>query len=272
MIRRTIQATQAATFCVLLPHPTKLGMPTPTGTGFFVSPDGWFVTAAHVVTENNEPDGPPRKDMAQCWLEKEPSVSQLRELRAAAMCESVSLHYLNPGSDFALLKVDFQANANKDWLRGRTNFPFIQVSIRDLEEGEPVYSFGYPLPEAWAKQLPQMTIGGSAICPRVTAAIVSSALEHTKMVMSTDGPRMYVLDRALNYGNSGGPIVAVETGNVHAFCSRFQEMYVPQPHLKDSSGQPLEIFMPSLYGIVSSMANAPIVAKLREVGVDVLET
>jgi serine protease Do len=264
MIRKTVKATQEATFCILLPHPRYHGMPTPTGTGFFVSPDGWLISAAHVVTETGRSDGPPRKDITNCWLEKEPRISSGCP---GAMCQFVSLEYLDARTDFALLKVDFNANANKDWLAGRTTFPYIQVSTRELEEGEPVYSFGYPLSEASAQQMSGMTIGSVALSPRVTAAIVSSTLDETKMVMTGADPKIYVLDRALNYGNSGGPIVAADTGSVHAFCSRFQPMFVPQPHLKDNKGQPLVMMTPSLYGIVSSLANPSIVAKLTAVGV-----
>jgi S1-C subfamily serine protease len=53
-ITRTLANSQAATFCIELPNSLQHGMPTPTGTGFFVSPDGYFVTAAHVITENNQ--------------------------------------------------------------------------------------------------------------------------------------------------------------------------------------------------------------------------
>jgi hypothetical protein len=71
MIRRTLTATQLATFSIDLPNANANGMPTPMGTGFFVSPDGWLITAAHVVTKNNRPDGPPRDDVENAWLMKE---------------------------------------------------------------------------------------------------------------------------------------------------------------------------------------------------------
>ena len=57
VIRRTLKATQLARFSVDLPRKALRGMPTPTGTGFLISPDGWFVTAAYVVTENGRSDG-----------------------------------------------------------------------------------------------------------------------------------------------------------------------------------------------------------------------
>ena len=64
MIRKSIHNTKLATYSIDLPN--DKGTPAPTGTGFFVSADGWFVTAAHVVTGQ---DGKPRHDdVAKGWL------------------------------------------------------------------------------------------------------------------------------------------------------------------------------------------------------------
>lgn len=264
MIRQTLPATQAATFCVLLPNTQQQGMPTPAGTGFFVSPDGWFVTAAHVITENQKSDGPVRQDLAQSWLMKE---TRIPGGMPGAMCQSVSLGHVIARLDFALLKVDFAANANKAWLVGKTEFPFLGVSRRDLDEGESVYSFGYPLSDAFAQSQGSVTIGTTSLCPRVTSAIVSSTFEATRMLITQGDPKVYVLDKALNYGNSGGPIVSSQTGRVHALCSRFQPVYVPQPHLRDPKGNALPVFIPSLYGVVSSLGNPEIQSLLQQLHV-----
>lgn len=219
MFRKTLASTQAATYSIDLPDSNQFGMPTPRGTGFFVSPDGWFVTAAHVITENARSDGPVRQDIDQAWLMKEAVPGQL----CSGMCQSVKFEFIDPLLDFALLKVDFQANSNKVLLSTRTGFPFVEVSARTLEEGEPVYSFGYPLSQS--KILVHnsaVTAGHSALCPRTTSAVVAAIMDSSQMVSAANGPTVYVLDKALNYGNSGGPIVAAETGKVHAFCSRFQ--------------------------------------------------
>ncbi len=251
MIRKSLSEVKNATFSILLPDLNQKGLPTPSGTGFFVSPDGWFITAAHVVTENGKSDGPVRNDISAGWLMKEPAYAG----DAGAMCQNLSFELVDPRLDFALLKIDFDKNSDKAWLAELEDFPFIEVSSRELEEGEPIYSFGYPLSGSFVVGDEDILIGGTSLSPRVTSAIISSKLEKTRMVMSSGDPKIYILDKALNYGNSGGPIVSTETGKVHAFCSRFQPVFIPQQHLLDSKGDPLAIFTPSLYGIVTSLSN-----------------
>lgn len=266
MIRQTLEATQLATFCIELPSTEHKGMSAPIGTGFFISPDGWFVTAAHVVTQDNQSEGPIRQDINKAWLKKE---TRLDHELLGALCQGVSFGHIFSQLDFALLKVDFGANSNKAWLKGKTEFPYINVASSGLQEGEAVYSFGYPLSSAFAQSLQHITIATTSLCPRVTSAIVSSTLEKTAMVMSGADPQVYVLDKPLNYGNSGGPIVAVETGHVHALCSRFQPMWMTQPHLKEAEGDPPSICIPSLYGVVSSLRNPQIIELLNSLGVPV---
>jgi len=264
MIRRTLTATQLATFSIDLPNAAATGMPVPTGTGFFVSGDGWFVTAAHVVTKDNRPDAPPRDDIDKAWLMKEFRPGQPE----ARMCQYPRLDLVEPDFDFALLKLDFARNADKEHLKGKSEFPHLIVSTRQLEEGEPVYAFGYPLSTfGLFPSNPNIVMGHVSHCPRTTSAIVAATMDVTRMVSTSNDPQVYVLDKALNYGNSGGPIVAVDTGNVHALCSRFQPMRVRQPNLRDKNGKELQVEIPSLYGVVSSLGNGRILAALQQRGV-----
>ena len=107
------------------------------------------------------------------------------------------------------------------------------------------------------------------MCPRVTSAVVSSTIDTRRGTTTEFEEQVYVLDKALNYGNSGGPIVATETGNIHAVCIGFQPVYIPQSHL--SSGEHPEedvaVVIPSLYGVVLSLANPSILEALRSRGV-----
>jgi serine protease Do len=262
MIRKTVAATQAATFSIELPNPSHAGMPTPSGTGFFISPDGWFVTAGHVVSEKGEP----RTDIEAGWLRKEMRIPRAGGPFTPPMgCQWPTLEHFDDRLDIALLKVDLERNKAKEWLKGRSEFPFLMVSTRLLEEGEPVYAFGYPLSEARSFGNDGLTVGITQLSPRVTSAIVASHQEASGPVVTASDPPVYVLDKALNYGNSGGPIVAVETGRAHAVCTRFQPMLVPQPRITNE--QPGHVMIPSLYGIVSSLGAPEFVELLRGRGV-----
>uniref|UniRef100_A9A7L7 Chymotrypsin serine protease, family S1 n=1 Tax=Methanococcus maripaludis (strain C6 / ATCC BAA-1332) TaxID=444158 RepID=A9A7L7_METM6 len=260
MIKNTLSKVMAATFCIELPNEKAKGMPTPVGTGFFISPDGWFVTAAHVIMDKK---GFPRKDLDKTFLIKEQNSDDPKKT-----CQYVSPGPIFPRSDIALLKVDFEKNSVKEWLDKKTEFPFIKVSTGRLEMGDEVYSFGYPLSSYGIIKSGQL--GYTKLSPRVTSAIISSNFD-TNIVKGAGSPKNYVLDKALNYGNSGGPIVSTETGHAHAICSRFQPLVVPQQHIKDNNGNPLPIMIPSLYGVVSSFDNKDIIGYLMSLDIPIEE-
>lgn len=259
MIRQTLATTKAATFCLLLPSPfpRHRGMPIPTGTGFFVSPDGWFVTAAHVLLDKA---GRVRTDVDQAWLNKE-----LRPDEPVALAQWPKLDYVDHEADIALLRIDLERNRGAhQLLEGREGFPYVSVSSRSLVEGEPVYSFGYPLSTYTVSAADGMALAETRHSPRTTSAIVSSTVEFGGGWVGAGEPAVYVLDKALNYGNSGGPVIAAETGNVHAVCTRFQPVSVPQPHIAAASGEPLIVRIPSLYGVVSSLSHPRVLAAFDE--------
>lgn len=140
-----------------------------------------------------------------------------------------------------------------------------------MEDGEPAYAFGYPLGEVAIGGDSTHFIGEQSLCPRVTSTIISSSVDRTSIAMSNSDPKLYVLDKALNYGNSGGPIVASETGHVHAVCSRFQAVDILQPNWANSTSSREEAFVsvPSLYGIASRLDNPELLAIYYGLGIPV---
>jgi len=234
MIRKTLQRTKRSTFIVNIPNKNLDGFPTPTGTGFFISPRGYFITAKHVcdVAEDvseihlNQPIGRETSRYVAGSLEL---VEQWKEF------------------DIALLKADFESNPAKETFTGK-QFPYLDIDFKEQKEGTPVYSYGFPLPDFEVQDGGEVKVGIHYICPRTTSAIISSLHEVIGPVASHGPPTHYVIDKALNYGNSGGPIVVTETGKVISVCVRFQPVHVQQ-------NPNVSIMVPSLYGITSSLWN-----------------
>jgi S1-C subfamily serine protease len=147
----------------------------------------------------------------------------------------------------------------------------LTISDRVLDDAEPVYTFGYPLGSAEASQTLQgILVGHVAHGPRVTSAIVASKIEATQMLTAHgQPPTVYALDKALNYGNSGGPIVATDTGKVYGVCVRFQPVAIPQEHLTEPGRQLVHVRIPSLYGLASNLTRSDLAPELLKRGLTI---
>ena len=174
-----------------LPSDLNKGLPTPAGTGFFVSSDGWFATAAHVVMHGEGESAKVRDNVNQAWLMKESRPGQ----KPGDMCQYVELKHVDSKNDFALIKVDFAKNSNKAWLQGKTQFPYILTLVLRFGGGRARLSTGYPLSMAKSFEMPGATVGIVEHSPRVTSAIVSSTFWKSRMVMSTADTKVSCLTR-----------------------------------------------------------------------------
>ncbi len=263
MIRLSLPRTKAATFCInFLPDDESL--PWPAGTGFFVSPDGVFITAAHVVTEDGTPTGKVRDNLGTAHFNREAAHEP-----GGASVHSPSLIELMPSHDIAILRVPFEKHTPAFPGPG---FQHLHVSRRQLEDAEPVYAYGYPLSETvLLHQDEHQQIAAQKLSPRTTSMIVASQWYYVPNTVQSTEPERYALDKALNYGNSGGPILAQSTGHVHGWCSRFQPVEIPQTHLAGPAGEPIRIFMPSLYGIVGSFHSPEVIEALERLNVPLVD-
>lgn len=243
MITNTLSNTKKATFAVLVPHPdTRMkGFPTPMGTGFFVSKDGYFLTARHVLMHKLEDGSSSLYDPPKILFTKPETIP-------SSQVSDISIQKEWPNYDLILLKADFSKNKSKDAFQGKDGFDFIAVDFNVIPEGTQVYSFGYPLPKIDVRGSQQFMVGFHYFCPRVTSAIISSHHDVIGPVFGLGFPRYYVIDKALNYGNSGGPIIVQETGKAISVCVRFQPTRIPQ-------NKNVQVVIPSLYGISSSLKN-----------------
>jgi S1-C subfamily serine protease len=242
LIRNSIEKTKKSTFLVRVPSliPEHRGFPFPNGTGFFISGSGYFITANHVLESVSSGE---KLMMDQPELE-----GRGYQLKHIDIVERW------PHFDIALLKVDFGKNSNNPLLGGRTEFYYLDIDFENCLDGTPVYSYGFPLPEVNLSEIKikqgtaTVTFGFEFLCPRVTSAIVSSNYAAIGPITGPALPKWYVIDKALNYGNSGGPIILMETGKVIAVCARFQPVSIRQ-------AANIRVTVPSLYSIASSLAN-----------------
>lgn len=252
MITKTLEQTKRATFSVLIPHPNPdyKDFPTPNGTGFFFDSRGYFITARHVV-QKMDPQGKPILDTAGI-----PELFDIAKLRLSqpgiefTEVDGLSLVSDFPQFDLVILKADFNKNKAKKSFQNKLSFEHIDIEFGIVPEGEKVYAFGYPLAEHEVKQNPAqqgVMVGTHTYFPRTTSLIVSSHHDKVGFSIISGFPKYYVIDKALNYGNSGGPIVVEETGKAVSVCTRFQPVVIRQ-----AQGQ---VQIPSLYGITVSLKN-----------------
>jgi len=239
LIRNTIARTKNSTFLIRVPSnvPEHKGFPSPAGTGFFISKDGYFVTANHVL-EGVKSGHDLKLSHPELELTK----------KGSTILEYIEIVQTWPQFDIVLLKVDFEKNRGNPLLVNLTGFNHLDIDFGDCLDGTPVYSYGFPLPEVDMKVTQTVSFAVEFLCPRVTSAIISSHHDTIGPIRSAALLKWYVIDKALNYGNSGGPIILTETGKAIAVCARFQPVSIPQT-------KNAHITVPSLYSIASSLAN-----------------
>ncbi len=242
MIPKTLARTKNATYAVLIPNPKPeyREFPTPYGTGFFVSEDGYFITARHVLTY--EQDATEKFfDPAKLRLTKPDIFPPPQIVGLTLVKEWVKF-------DLALLKADFAKVKDTNTFKGKNGFGFLEIEFEVPPEGIEVYSFGYPLPKIDVQVNGPLIIGVHYYCPRTTSAVISSHYDVIGPIFVGGFPKCYVIDKALNYGNSGGPLILQENGKVVSVCARFQPVNIGQ-------GAGVSVTIPSLYGITSSLKN-----------------
>ena len=236
MIRNTIEKTKKSTLLVRVPspRPEHRGFPFPNGTGFFISANGYFITANHVLESVN--------NGGKLMLDQPELAGGGNQLK------HIDIVKRWPQFDIVLLEVDFAKNSSNPLLTNKTGFDYLDIDFEDCLDGTPVYSYGFPLPDVKIAGGKGLLVGIEFLCPRVTSAIISSHYDAIGPIRSKALPKWYIIDKALNYGNSGGPIICSETGRVIAVCARFQPVSIPQT-------QNVRVSVPSLYSIGSSLRN-----------------
>jgi serine protease Do len=247
----TIKRLKKSTCEVQVPHPNPQfkKMPMSNGTGFFVSPMGHFITARHVLLKMDE-SGKPITEAGKNVLHNASDLilTKSDEIPTGPFINKVALLKEWERYDLVLLKADFSDVKNQEWFKGKEEFDYLEISFDIPPEGTEVYAFGYPLARSEIHANDKMIVGLQYSCPRLTSAIISAHFEVIGPVRLGGPPSNYVIDKALNYGNSGGPIVIQENGKVISVCVRFQPVGIPQ-------NENTHVTIPSLYGITASLKN-----------------
>jgi serine protease Do len=242
----TIKRLKAATCCVMVPHPDPKykGFAIPRGTGFFISSSGYFITALHVISQGSN-----LLEVGKIRLEQ--ANDDVGDGEADMAVNNLSLIKKWDNYDLALLKAEHAYTTIADAMGGHLKevpFNFLEIDFNSIPIGTDVYSYGYPLPDPpviMQNDNVPFIAGWNNFSPRLTSAVISS---HNAIVGPARGskyPQHYVIDKALNYGNSGGPIVVQESGKVISVAVSFQPVQIPQ--------KPNPVMIPSLYGITRSL-------------------
>lgn len=97
-----------------------------SGTGFFVSENGYIVTSYHIVED------------AKSILVEISILDTVKEYEATVIAEDIE-------NDLAVLKVDFDDKNNK-------SIPY-RISYNDIELGSSVFTLGFPMVETMGKSI-----------------------------------------------------------------------------------------------------------------------
>ncbi len=149
------------------------------GSGFFISPDGYILTNAHVV-DNNRDVGVILYDQRNLMDKTDPKNAPDRD-RLRNKVRFARVLKINKKRDLALLKMEGE------------NFPWLELETnrKAYTTGRQVAAIGAPRAIEWS----------------VAEGIISA-------VRDNNGVDTIQTDTAINGGNSGGPLIDVQTGKV----------------------------------------------------------
>lgn len=145
-----------------------------SGSGFIISPDGYAVTAAHVV-----------RGAEEIRVRIRPNGNNGPSIFAAAKVVVALKH-----ADMALIKIDAV---------GLSYLSMLEES-KDAEPGEPIYLIGYPL--------------GAMVSDNRNVLNYTMTQGNVSAKQHKNGYDLTLIDILAVQGNSGGPIISAKTGQV----------------------------------------------------------
>lgn len=185
------------------------------GTGFWVSEDGYVVTARHVVKPT---DGKVKELFVALPI---PPVDGPAVMRGIFQVTRASIVAEDAANDLVLVKTEI--NPFRDQMKpmmklGNREISYQKHAIAQLDpnrpkEGTQIVVTGYPLDEP----VTVTNVGYLA-----TAWGINSDSVRTLTPSATGISNVYLADMRINHGNSGGPVYSAETGFVIGVCVAFK--------------------------------------------------
>ncbi len=230
MIREISAHTKECTFIIRVPG--KNGFPYPVGTCFFISRNGHFITANHLIDDVT--------DFSKVRL-NQPTGEHVFNISLIEKWERY---------DIALLKADLNLNqlrfknAKNKFLKGRKEFPHLEIDFEEKSEGVQIYIYGYYLSKLTGNNF----IKFENINPKVTSGIISSAKDDNITIQSINNLKTYTIDKSLFDIYSGSPAIMNNTGKVFGVCACFQPFSL-QNHKNEKTKLPTD------FSFISSLTN-----------------
>lgn len=234
------------------PAQTHPGASQVVGTGFWVHPSGLAMTAKHVAQEAQRliaqaPGGRIMLGLALPSLTGPPlTVRGSFELLDAQVLEEDRRH------DIAILRAGRNPFASgrasgvsqtSDGMAVNSLYGLSTVARSEVRDGEPVAVSGYPLAE------PALVTTSGTVASAFATDVQQVQLPHGPAGFTVpDIADSYLIDVAVNPGNSGGPVYRIETGEVIGVCVAFRigsARFQSNPFFYNSG---LSVVVPIKYG------------------------
>ncbi|MEQ8418819.1 MAG: serine protease [Arenibacter algicola] len=162
---------------------------SPSGTGFFITKDGWVLTCNHVMQPAFIRDSVTNqiKGLKKMYIEFQTG----EKVEVGIMTKLLNEGYANSYAyDYILLK---------PFVTPETQFDFLRLGKwSDVNDGDEVYSCGYP------RGIKQRFISKGLLSTKWTDTIALVNNERVLTKLARDGAWV---DLTLNPGNSGGPVI-----------------------------------------------------------------
>jgi hypothetical protein len=187
---------------------------TTLGSGFFVSPNGYFLTCHHVINspKNQHIDGDGYRILSRTGgsLGKFARWHQILNVTAGKELTLI------PDKDIAIIKFPLGLEDKQVHLN---------INYSPVDDGTSIGVMGYPLSRLMFKNNNVNEPDLSNIFPRLSRNIISSQQE-VELLQTPDGNVSNIILVEVNFlfvpGNSGGPIFSADNGDAIAFVAGYR--------------------------------------------------